>query len=60
MENREIKFRVWDNNKKTLKELTYPWIMIGNEITHAVTGEKWRDVELMHTISIKERYMKET
>lgn len=47
MKNRDIRFRVWDRNERFLEELAYPWIMIGNEITHAVTGEKWKDIELM-------------
>ena len=30
MENREIKFRVWDKNERFLEEVAYPWVMIGN------------------------------
>lgn len=44
--DREIKFRIWDEEEKFFCELSYPWIIIDNSVTNATIGEIWRNVEI--------------
>lgn len=53
--DREIKFRIWDQEEKSFCELSYPWIIINNNVVNAITGEIWRNIEPTQFICEKDK-----